>query len=383
MSALRFRIHRLLGPHWRHGWVCLLLLAGARPLAAQELAPGFDKAEYLELLRLHARQGGPDSMWWAGIPRPQRFKLTYRSAVSPLDNRWDLWTHGGPQPQAVISVRGTTAAPVSWLANLHAAMLPATGELRLAPGRAFAYHLADNPQAAVHAGWLLGLAFMADDMVRHIDSCYQRGTHDFLLIGHSQGGGIAFLVTSYLRELQRQGRLPADIRFKTYCSAGPKPGNLYYAYAYEQATQGGWAINVVNPADWVPEVPLTVQTTQDFNPTNPFVGVGALLKRQPFPRNLLARHAYRQLAGPARRAQRRYQRYLGRYIGQALGKNLPGYQAPAFYPSSDYVRTGPTLVLPADAAYYLKYPDDSAKLFRHHLFQPYYYLAERLPATGH
>lgn len=382
MDAHLCYIRRLLGSRWRPCWVCLLLLAGTRHLPAQVLTPGFDKAEYLELLRLHARQGGPDSMWWAGIPRPRRFVLTYRSPVSPLDNRWDLWTHGGPQPQAVISVRGTTAAPVSWLANLHAAMLPATGELHLAPGRQFTYRLADNPQAAVHAGWLLGLAFLADEVVHQIDSCSRRGIYDFLLVGHSQGGGIAFLLTSYLRSLQRQGRLSAAIRFKTYCSAGPKPGNLFYAYAYEQATQGGWAINVVNPADWVPEVPLTVQTTGDFSPTNPFVGVAVLLKSQPFPRNLVAHHAYRQLAGPARRAQRRYQRYLGQYVGRVIGKSLPGYRAPAFYPSSDYVRTGPTLVLPADTAYYRKYPDDPIKIFRHHLFQPYYYLAQRLPGPG-
>ena len=179
--------------------------------------------------------------------------------------------------------------------------------------------------------------------------------------------------------MQQQGQLPADIRLKTYCSAGPKPGNLAYAYDYERATAGGWAVNVVNPADWVPEVPLTVQTPQDFNPTNPFVGASAMFSKRPFPQNLVLRHVYQQLSKPSRQAQRRYQRYLGGFVGKAVLKNVPGYRAPAFYPSSNYVRVGPTLVLPADSAYYLKYPDDPAKLFRHHLFQPYHYLAERLP----
>jgi hypothetical protein len=36
-------------------------------------------------------------------------------------------------------------------------------------------------------------------------------------------------------------------------------------------------------------------------------------------------------------------------------------------------------VLPADSTYYRKYPNDPAKLFQHHLFQPYYYLAQKLP----
>ncbi|UOQ99117.1 lipase family protein [Hymenobacter sp. 5317J-9] len=274
---------------------------------------------------------------------------------------------------------GTTLAQVSWQQNFYAAMLPAACELQLSATRKFVYRLASNPQAAVHAGWLLGLAFQAEGIVHKMDSCYRAGTRDFIVMGHSQGGAIAFLLTSHLRSLQAQGLLPADLRLKTYCSAGPKPGNLYYAYDYERATAGGWAVNVVNPADWVPEMPLSVQTPNDFSPVNPFVGVNAMIKKQPFPKNLAARHLYGQLARPSLRAQRRYQRYLGGYLAKAVGKNVPGYQAPAFYPSSDYVRVGNTVVLPADSAYYAQYPDDPAKLFQHHLFQPYYYLAQRLP----
>ncbi|HPN72156.1 MAG TPA: hypothetical protein PLZ32_21680, partial [Saprospiraceae bacterium] len=74
-----------------------------------------------------------------------------------------------------------------------------------------------------------------------IDSLYKTGTKEFLIMGHSQGGAIAYLMTSYLYNLQQLGQLPIDIKFKTYCSAAPKPGNLYYAYEYEAMTQGGWA----------------------------------------------------------------------------------------------------------------------------------------------
>lgn len=62
------------------------------------------------------------------------------------DNRWDLWTRTGAQPQAVISIRGATMAQESWLQNLYAAVVPATGELRLSATRTFAYRLATNPQ---------------------------------------------------------------------------------------------------------------------------------------------------------------------------------------------------------------------------------------------
>jgi hypothetical protein len=50
---------------------------------------------------------------------------------------------------------------------------------------------------------------------------------------------ISYLLTAYLYHLQKSGRLQADIRFKTYASAGPKPGNLYFAYQYEAMTKGG------------------------------------------------------------------------------------------------------------------------------------------------
>ena len=92
--------------------------------------------------------GGPDSMWWAGIPAPRRFRLAYRSPMVGLDNRWDLWTKAGVQPQAVISIRGTAMKQERWLQNLYAAMLPATGELQHTATRTFAYRLATNPQAA-------------------------------------------------------------------------------------------------------------------------------------------------------------------------------------------------------------------------------------------
>ncbi|MBC8084942.1 MAG: hypothetical protein H7Z21_17230, partial [Hymenobacter sp.] len=262
--------------------------------------------------------------------------------------------------------------------NFYAAMLPARGELRLGPARTFRYELATNPQAAVHAGWLLGTAYLADDIVAKLDSCHRRGIRDFVVMGHSQGGGIAFLLTSHLRSLQRQQKLPADIRLKTYCSAGPKPGNLYYAHEYEAQTQGpngGWGFNVVNSADWVPEMPISIQTVNDFNKTNPFVGAKTAIGKQKLPQRLVLRHVYNQLDRPTRKAQRNYQKYLGTLAARRVSKQLPDYQPGTFYPSNHYVRAGHPIILLADDAYYRLYPNEADKLFRHHLFEPYYYLA--------
>ena len=344
-------------------------------LFGQPLKPGFDKAEYIELLKVSAQFG--DSTYVNAFPAPQQFKLAYRSPVVGLDNKWDLWVN--KQSVAVISLRGTTANSVSWLGNFYAAMVPAKGELQLNSTEKFTYALTDDPKAAVHVGWLVSMAILSKDILPKIDSCYRAGSKDMLIMGHSQGGAIAFLLTSYLKSLQKQVRLPADIRFKTYCSAGPKPGNLYFAYAYEAATQVGWAFNVVNSADWVPEVPFSIQTIHDVNTTNPFSGAPAMIKKQKLPQRIVLKYIYNQLSKPALKAQKNYQNYLGKLASKLVAKNLTGYVAPHYYNSNDYVRTGPTIVLLADSAYFRKYPDSKEKVFIHHFHPPYLYLAEKLP----
>ena len=170
------------------------------------------------------------------------------------------------------------------------------------------------------------------------------------------------------------GKLPGDIRFKTYCSAGPKPGNLYFAYEYEAITQGGWAFNVVNAADWVPEVPLTVQTVKDFNNTNPFVNAQSIIKNQGFFKRLVLGHVYRTMTSPSFKAQRRYQKYLGKLSSKTIRGQLKTFIPPSYFPSSDYVRTGAYIVLLPDAEYYRKFPDSKQDVFVHHFHQPYLYL---------
>jgi len=342
---------------------------------AQALKPGFDKAEYIEMLKVSAQFG--DSTYVQAFPAPQQFKLVYRSPVVGLDNRWDLWTNN--RSVAVISLRGTTANSVSWLSNFYAAMVPAKGELQLSAGETFPYQLATDPKAAVHAGWLVSMAFLSKDIMPRLDSAYKKGTKDMIILGHSQGGAIAFLLTAYLYNLQKQGRLPADIRFKTYCSAGPKPGNLFFAYEYEAATQAGWAYNVVNSADWVPEVPLSVQTINDFNATNPFKNAPAMIRKQKLPQRIALNYVYNQLSKPSLKAQRNYQKFLGQFTSRTVKKNLAGFESPAYYNSSNYTRAGNTIVLLADADYYKQYPDSEEKIFAHHFHPPYLYLTNKLP----
>ncbi len=350
-----------------------------KTVIAQHLKPGFDKLEYIELLKLSARTTA-NPAYFNTLPAPQHFRMIYQSPVMGLDNLWDLWVN--TNNVAVISIRGTTENSVSWLGNFYAAMVPAKGEMQISETEIFKYELASDPKAAVHVGWLVSTAFLSKDILPKIDSIYKAGVKDIIIMGHSQGGGIAYLLTSYLHNLQKQNLIPSNIRFKTYCSAGPNPGNLYYAYEYEAMTQYGWAFNVVNSADWVPEVPMSIQTLSDFNTTNPFVHANAMIKKQKFPNNIVLKYMYNRLDKPTRRAQKRYQKYLGKLTSKFVTNHLKGFKPPEYYNSNNYVRTGTMIILLADSAYYKSFPQSSEKIFINHFHPPYLYLAEKLPDTG-
>lgn len=341
------------------------------------IQPGFDKQECLELLVLSAHHA--DSSFYGRLPKPTNFHRTYRSKEVGLQFCWDLWIN--EKNQAVIDVRGSTKDKESWMANFYSAMVPAKGQLNLSKTEAFSYELASDPKAAVHVGYLLSVAFLSKDLLPKIDSIYNKGIKNIFITGHSQGGGVCYLLTAHLYSLQKQGKLPADIRFKTYCTAAPKPGNLYFAYAYEYMTQGGWAYNVVNTADWVPEVPLSVQTVNDFNTINPFTGAKKAIKKQKGSKKFLLKYVYNQLSKHPLKAQKKYEKFLGHYLYKGIKKQLPDFEEPTYLPSNDYVRTGHTIVLQTDEAYYKKFPNSQTNVFCHHFFIQYYYLIEKLGAV--
>src|SRR5690606_1071912 len=115
--------------------------------------------------------------------------------------------------------RGSIATEASFLANFYAAMVPAKGAMQLEDSFLFEYTLAEHPKAAVHVGWFISMAYLSKTIESKIDSLYKSGIKDYILTGHSQGGGITFLLTAYLAHLKLKGNLPLDIQFKTYCSA--------------------------------------------------------------------------------------------------------------------------------------------------------------------
>jgi hypothetical protein len=304
-----------------------------------------------------------------------RFQRAYRSPEMGLLNLWELWTDN--QNTAIISVRGTLPNPDSWLSNFYSAMIPAKGEIILPGNDTVPYQVADHPMAAVHVGWMISTAYLGKDILPRLDSLYKKGYRNLLITGHSQGGGISYLLTAHLRQWQKQQKIASDWQIKTYSTAAPKPGNVYFAYDYEAATRGGWAFNVVNAIDWVPEMPITVQTVGDFNQINPFTNAKDIIGKQKFPTSWALRYMYNRLDKPTRRAEKNFEKYLGKIMGKRVSDKLVGLRVPPFVHTINYARVGETIVLRPDADYYARFPNNPDKIFVNHFHQPYIYLVNK------
>ncbi len=337
------------------------------PLQAQQLKPGFDPKEFQDLLSLPER--GDSAM---GV-HPDNYQLLYTSPEVGFYNRWFLWKRN--DGVIVINIRGTIGKTESWLANFYAAMIPATGSLQLTDSTRFDYKLAkDSTAPYVHVGWTVSLGFLAPDIVAHIKEQYKAGAREFIIMGHSQGGAIAFLTRSYLEYLPG---MPKDIKYKTYCSAAPKPGNLYYAYDFDFITRDGWGFRVVNSADWVPETPLSLQRVTDFNPVSPFIDIPGTLKKQKFFVRLYGKMVYNKLTRATNRSVRRYRKYLGNTVYKLSRKQLPQLKQPEYVYSNNYMTAGSPIILMADEEYFKLFPFDGKNVFIHHMPAHYLYLLKK------
>jgi hypothetical protein len=353
----------------------LVIFFNSVHLSFAQLTPGFSPKEYKDFLGITAGSV-QDTLFIKGIPQNPNFKRIYESPLVGLENIWYLWIDQ-TQKVAWLTIRGTVNNPTSWLANFYSALIPAQGKMKITETNTFEYNFSSNPKAAVHIGWTLSTGALAETLVPKMDSLYNSGYRDFVISGHSQGGAITYLMTAHLYHLRQSGRWAEPIRIKTYASAAPKPGNLYFAYHYEFITSGGWAFNVVNGADWVPETPFSVQTVNDFNVTNPFSDAEAFIKKQKFPKNLIFKKVYNNLDKPSQKAKKKFQKYLGVYAGKEVVKTLPDFQAPPFFDSNHFARAGNFIILFPDEEYYTIFPDDREKIFKHHALQPYLFLLEK------
>jgi hypothetical protein len=356
-------------------YLLVILLLFSNCLFAQQLKPGFEVNEYLGVLRRSVAHVG--ASYRGDVPKEVDFTRVYGSPVVGLHNKFDVWLSKDKTIMAV-NLRGTTNDLDSWLENFYSAMIPAQGSITLSDSVTFSYKFARDPKAMVHVGWTVGLGSMAPDIVRKVNQFYGLGVKQVIVEGHSQGGALAFLLSAYLHYLVEDGTLPADLVIKTYCSAAPKPGNLYFAYDFDYNNCGGWGFNVVNSADWVPQTPFSLQTLADFNKLNPFSNAKDALRGQKLLVRLYATHVYNKLTRNTNRTRRKFQKYSGKMVYRQVKKYLPQYEAPKYGNSLNYARAGIPIVLQPGEAYYQKFPDTGSNVFRHHLFEPYYYLVKEV-----
>jgi hypothetical protein len=355
----------------------ILFLYGSLLAQPAGLKTGFHSGEYEDLLFLNSMFYKDSLENGKTVGKEQVYRFVYRSPEMGLKNKWDLWLR--EDRTAVISIRGTVQHASSWMENFYAAMVPAQGDIKINATETFRYKLAADPKATVHAGWTVGLAHLAPDMTEKIRGLMEENKISALIItGHSQGGALAFLATSYFYYLSESGGLPGKIPIKAYCSAAPKPGNLYYAYDFDYITRNGMAFNVINGADWVPETPPSVQTFSDINPTNPFNNATTLLGKQKWPANWYLNSVYKKLKRTPDKTLHRYEKYFGHKIYGQVRKTLPGLQEPSYAGSSNYMRAGSPVVLMPDKEYFQKFQDTTSNIFIHHMYEPYLFLLHRI-----
>jgi len=336
------------------------------------LAPGFDPQECDDMLRLNFAflDTTPGNRFKNFLPN---HRFVYRSENIGLDNAWDLWIRG--DSTVVLVLRGTTADPKSILADFLCSMSPAQGTLILPFGDTIAYQMAADKKAAVHTGFLVGFGFVAHDMTPKIDSLYSGGYRDFIITGHSQGGSLCYYVSAWLYYLDKKGTYP-NLRIKTYASAPPKVGNMYFAYDYDNATRAQWAFSIVNTADPVPEMPFTTQQVDlDMNEPNPILNLMKRFDNLPFFKRLVLKRAFNRMRKGAKKSSDAYQKYLGGYTAKFLQNTVPGLAIPPTVNTSYFVRPGVPITLTANDAYY-NYFQDLAKEgpYYHHNPKAYRYL---------
>ena len=356
----------------RHSVMLCMIMMVLHAYAQNTLKPGFDPDEYADLLGLTDKIPEKNPSGKLLVPIPSGYEHVYQSEVGPLDNRWDLYTN--QQNVGILEVRGTTAKTSSWLENFYAGMVPATGTLQIAANEKFNYKLASDPEAAVHAGWLTGLACMAPDIIDKINEYYARGVKEYILMGHSQGGGIVFLLDSYLH-YDPDDLIPDDIVFKTYNSAAPKPGNLYYAYDYDFINRGGWALRVVSPIDWVPETPISVQVLDDFSEINPFTDMETFTGSMGWLEQVVIKSVFRKTDRSLEKARKRLLKFLGFKVFDFIESYMDGMVEPDYASTMNYTPAGTPVILPPTTRYYEEYvPNARQDVFRHHVGPAYYFL---------
>ncbi|HET6244529.1 MAG: hypothetical protein H0V01_09825 [Bacteroidetes bacterium] len=191
---------------------------------------------------------------------PAGYKKTYTSGMFGMDNKYQVYQKGNV---GIINLRGSTAKKISWLENINSAMIPAKGVIKVS-GENFDYCFAQDTNAAVHAGYALGIAFLAKDILYQIRIMNIEGINNFIITGHSQGGALASLLRAYLENLPAD-QMSKGNKFKNYSFAAPMIGNKWFSREYNSKfCDANTSFNVAIKSDPIPSFPLSYNDTASF-----------------------------------------------------------------------------------------------------------------------
>jgi predicted lipase len=338
-----------------------------------QVNPEFDKEEAMNLVAicnywLNGKIEGVDSTYI-----DSSYVLLYESKLFKMDNRWQLWQKG--DDAIVINLRGTTREAISWMENFYAAMIPAQGEIFLPDSQKFEYQFAKDPKAAVHTGWAMGIGFMLEDILSHIKDANRKGIYKVFITGHSQGGVLAHLLRAQFQYLPEE-RLSKKNSFKVYAFAPPKPGNRFFNYDYSSyCTYKNPSYSIINKADWVPQVPFSVQSTSNMVDVTPFSSFENGEFKIPLFKRIIAKRFYKSLKNPADKSRKRFKKKLGKTMKKQIRKKVGEFEVPDYVDDFSYFPVGLPIILGPISG---ESPDPMFNIFWQHMPGHYYLLIKEM-----
>ena len=146
----------------RFHFIFCLLLSSLMVVAKPD--PGFIRSEAREMIAVCNSFTFLDLYQNDAEIIPAGYEKRYTSGTFGMDNKYQVYVK---DDMAVISFRGSTDKQLSWIENMYASMIPATGTILL-EGEKFTYCFARDSGAAGHSGYALGIAFLHNELIYQI-----------------------------------------------------------------------------------------------------------------------------------------------------------------------------------------------------------------------
>ena len=221
------------------------LSSGMKPQEAKDMIALCNSFTYLELY-------GDDSEII-----PSNYKKVYTSPVLGMDNKFQVYVNNRTNI-GVINFRGSTSKKISWMENMHSALIPVEGEISI-QNRVYKYKYGTDPASLIHSGYALSLAYLHDDLIEQVIQLNNKGIYNIILTGHSQGGALAIMLGAYLKH---SDEVSNKNRFKLYTFAQPMSGNFEFTKEFNRDyCARGMSFSFINPEDLVPTLPLAYNDT--------------------------------------------------------------------------------------------------------------------------